>query len=138
MVEILLEAGLPPLAISCLTGAGGKIGNAICSDRRVRKISFTGSRDVGEQICKTAGLKRVTMELGGHAPVIVFDDADIESAATIMVAAKYRNDKDALTKLTQKVKSGGGGVWGPVPMPPNAQVPDEDIKQLVSWILTLK
>ena len=54
------------------------------------------------------------------------------------VAAKYRNDKDALTKLTQKVKSGGGGVWGPIPMPPNAQVPDEDIKQLVSWILTLK
>jgi cytochrome c len=54
------------------------------------------------------------------------------------VAAKYRNDKDALTKLTQKVKSGGGGVWGPIAMPPNAQVPDEDIKQLVSWILTLK
>src|SRR6185312_5164291 len=63
LVEILLEAGLPPLAISCLTGSGGAIGEAICSDPRVRKISFTGSRDVGERICKVAGIKRVTMEL---------------------------------------------------------------------------
>ena len=54
------------------------------------------------------------------------------------VAAKYKADKDALAKLTQKVKGGGSGVWGPVPMPPNAQIPDADIKALVSWILTLK
>ena len=54
------------------------------------------------------------------------------------VAAKYRGDKDALAKLTQKVKAGGSGVWGAVPMPPNAQVPEADIKTLVSWILTLK
>ena len=54
------------------------------------------------------------------------------------VAAKYRGDKDALSKLTQKVKAGGSGVWGAVPMPPNAQVSDADISALVSWILTLK
>ena len=54
------------------------------------------------------------------------------------VAAKYRGDKDALAKLTQKVKAGGSGVWGAIPMPPNAQVPEADIKALVSWILTLK
>ena len=54
------------------------------------------------------------------------------------VAAKYRGDKDALAKLTQKVKAGGSGVWGAVPMPPNAQVSEADIKALVSWILTLK
>ena len=54
------------------------------------------------------------------------------------VAAKYRGDKDALAKLTQKVKAGGSGVWGAVPMPPNAQAPETDIKALVSWILTLK
>ena len=54
------------------------------------------------------------------------------------VAAKYRGDKDALAKLTQKVKAGGSGVWGAVPMPPNAQVPETDTKALVSWILTLK
>jgi cytochrome c len=54
------------------------------------------------------------------------------------VAAKYRGDKDALARLVQKVKAGGSGVWGAVPMPPNAQVPEADIKALVSWILTLK
>ena len=54
------------------------------------------------------------------------------------VAAKYRNDKAAPTKLFDKVKKGGAGVWGPVPMPPNAQVPDADVKTLVNWILSLK
>jgi cytochrome c len=54
------------------------------------------------------------------------------------VAAKYRNDPQAASKLFEKVKKGGAGVWGPVPMPPNSQVPDGDIKKLVSWILSLK
>ena len=54
------------------------------------------------------------------------------------VAAKYKGDKDALAKLSDKVKKGGVGVWGQIPMPPNTQVPDADIKDLVSWILTLK
>jgi cytochrome c len=54
------------------------------------------------------------------------------------VAAKYRNDKAAPAKLFDKVKKGGAGVWGPVPMPPNAQVPDADVKTLVNWILSLK
>ncbi len=59
----------------------------------IRKVSFTGSTTVGKHLAAMAGqhMKRVTMELGGHAPVIVFDDADVESAAKIMVAAKYRN-----------------------------------------------
>jgi len=65
-------------------------------------------------------------------------DKKIVGPAYQEVAAKYRNDKDALAKLTQKVKAGGSGVWGAVPMPPNAQVPEADIKALVSWILTLK
>jgi cytochrome c len=54
------------------------------------------------------------------------------------VAAKYKGDKDAVAKLSDKVKKGGVGVWGQIPMPPNAQVSDADIKDLVSWILTLK
>jgi len=54
------------------------------------------------------------------------------------VAAKYKGDKTAEAKLIDKVKKGGVGVWGQVPMPPNAQVPDGDIKQLVGWILSLK
>ncbi|SDP66338.1 cytochrome c [Ralstonia sp. 25mfcol4.1] len=51
------------------------------------------------------------------------------------VAAKYKGDKDALTKLSAKVKNGGSGVWGPVPMPANAAVSDADIKTVVEWVL---
>jgi cytochrome c len=54
------------------------------------------------------------------------------------VAAKYKGDASAAAKLADKVKKGGSGVWGPIPMPPNAQVSDTDIKNLVDWILTLK
>jgi cytochrome c len=54
------------------------------------------------------------------------------------VAAKYRGDKTAEAKLVDKVKKGGVGVWGQVPMPPNAAVPDADVKALVKWILSLK
>ena len=65
-------------------------------------------------------------------------DKKIVGPAYTEVAAKYKGDAGAPARLAQKVKSGGGGVWGPVPMPPNAQVPDDDIKALVSWILMLK
>jgi cytochrome c len=54
------------------------------------------------------------------------------------VAAKYRGDAGAAAKLADKIKKGGSGVWGPVPMPPNANVPDADIKTLVAYILALK
>jgi cytochrome c len=54
------------------------------------------------------------------------------------VAAKYKGDKDAPAKLAKKVKEGGSGVWGQVPMPPNATTSDADVKALVDWILTLK
>lgn len=54
------------------------------------------------------------------------------------VAAKYKGDKTAEAKLVEKVKKGGSGVWGPVPMPPNPQVPDADLKTIVSWILSIK
>jgi acyl-CoA reductase-like NAD-dependent aldehyde dehydrogenase len=91
LVEILLEAGLPPQAIACLTGGGGEIGNAICTDKRVRKISFTGSFEVGEAICKMAGVKKVTMELGSNAPVIVMDDADLDKAAAMVTASGFAN-----------------------------------------------
>ncbi len=91
MVEILLEAGLPPLAISCLTGSGSAIGDAICKDPRVRKISFTGSRDVGEHICRVAGLKKVTMELGSNSPIIVMPDADLNKVAEATVATGFAN-----------------------------------------------
>jgi cytochrome c5 len=65
-------------------------------------------------------------------------DKKIVGPAYLDVATKYRGDKDALARLSQKVKAGGSGVWGEVPMPPNTQVSDADIKALVTWILTLK
>ena len=54
------------------------------------------------------------------------------------VAAKYRGDAGAEAKLVAKVKNGGSGVWGPIPMPPNSTVPDADVKALVKWVLSLK
>jgi cytochrome c len=65
-------------------------------------------------------------------------DKKIVGPAYNEVAAKYKGDAGAAAKLEAKVKAGGSGVWGPVPMPPNANVPDADIKALVGWILTLK
>jgi acyl-CoA reductase-like NAD-dependent aldehyde dehydrogenase len=91
LTEILLEAGLPPEGINTLTGSGGEIGDTLVSDRRVRKITFTGSRDVGERICRTAGIKKVTMELGSNAPVIVMPDANLDKVAAAVAATGYAN-----------------------------------------------
>jgi len=65
-------------------------------------------------------------------------DKKVVGPAFKEVAAKYRNDKTAEAKLVKKVKEGGVGVWGQVPMPPNTNVKDEDVKALVKWILSLK
>lgn len=91
LVEILLEAGLPELGIACLTGSGGTLGEALCRDERVRKITFTGSVEVGKQICSMAGLKRVTMELGSNSPLIVLPDADLNKVAEAVIASGYGN-----------------------------------------------
>ena len=91
LVEILLEAGTPPQALSCLTGPGGEVGDTLCGDRRVRKISFTGSYEVGDHICKVAGMKKVTMELGSNAPLLVMDDADLGKVVQATVATGYSN-----------------------------------------------
>ena len=91
MTEILLEAGVPPKAVQCVTGSGSQIGDALVADPRVRKVTFTGSRDVGEHICKTAGLKKVTMELGSNSPLIVMPDADMEKVVKATVSSGFSN-----------------------------------------------
>ena len=91
LVELLLEAGLPEDSIACVTGSGTMLGKAICSDSRIRKISFTGSAEVGEQICTLAGLKRITMELGSNSPVIVLDDADPQKVAESIAITGFAN-----------------------------------------------
>jgi len=91
LTEILLEAGLPPEGIQCLTGSGSVVGEALIADRRVRKISFTGSREVGEHICRSAGIKKLTMELGSNCPLIIMPDADIDAVVSAVVATSYAN-----------------------------------------------
>ena len=91
LTKILLEAGVPPEAIQCVTGSGGSIGDALVSDPRVRKVTFTGSRDVGEHICRTAGLKKVTMELGSNSPLIVMPDADMQKVVAGTVSSGFSN-----------------------------------------------
>lgn len=82
LVEILLEAGLPPKAINLVTGSGSSVGNAIVDHPDVAVISFTGSTEIGRKINERAGaqLKRVSLELGGKNAQIVMDDADMELA----------------------------------------------------------
>jgi cytochrome c len=65
-------------------------------------------------------------------------DKKIVGPAYVDVAAKYKNDKNAVAMLSKKVKEGSTGVWGPIPMPPNAATSQADITELVTWILTLK
>jgi acyl-CoA reductase-like NAD-dependent aldehyde dehydrogenase len=91
LTEILLEAGLPAEGIQCITGSGGEIGDALVADRRVRKVTFTGSREIGERICQRAGIKKVTMELGSNSPVIIMPDADLEKVATVLAMTGYGN-----------------------------------------------
>ena len=91
LTEILLEAGLPEEAIQCVTGPGGEIGDTLTGDSRVRKITFTGSMEVGDRICRNAGIKRVTMELGSNSPLIIMSDADIEKVAAATVASGFAN-----------------------------------------------
>jgi succinate-semialdehyde dehydrogenase / glutarate-semialdehyde dehydrogenase len=93
LIRAFADAGVPAGVINLVYGVPAEISEYLIPHPAIRKISFTGSTKVGKDLAAMAGqhMKRVTMELGGHAPVIVFDDADVESAARIMVAAKYRN-----------------------------------------------
>src|SRR5919109_503218 len=91
LTEILLESGLPPEGIQCITGSGGDIGDPLVADRRVRKVTFTGSREVGDRICRTAGIKKVTMELGSNSPLIIMPDADLDKVAAVLAMTGYGN-----------------------------------------------
>ena len=91
LTEALLEAGVPAEAVQCVTGSGGKIGDALVADDRVRKVTFTGSRDIGERICRTAGLKKVTMELGSNSPLIVMPDADMDKVVKGTISSGFSN-----------------------------------------------
>jgi len=87
------RAGISKGVLSCVTGSAGEIGGEMTSNPTVRKLSFTGSTEVGKQLmvqCAST-VKKTSMELGGNAPFIVFDDADIDAAVKGALVAKYRN-----------------------------------------------
>ncbi|MBA2719773.1 MAG: aldehyde dehydrogenase family protein [Chloroflexi bacterium] len=91
LTRILLDAGLDPDAISCITGPGDELGPLLCGDPRVRKISFTGNSATGAAITRIAGVKRLSLELGASCPVIVLEDADLELAARAVSIGGYVN-----------------------------------------------
>ena len=93
LLRCFVDAGVPQGVINLVYGIPAEISEYLIPHPVIRKISFTGSTAIGKQLSALAGLhmKRATMELGGHAPAIVFDDADIDVASKLLAGAKYRN-----------------------------------------------
>lgn len=93
LLKAFADAGVSPGAVNLLFGDSSQISEHLIAHPLIRKVTFTGSTPVGKKLASLAGLhmKRSTMELGGHAPVIVMDDADVAMAVKISVAAKFRN-----------------------------------------------
>jgi len=93
LVRAYVDAGLPPGVVGLVYGTPAEISGYLIPHPVIRKISFTGSTAVGKQLAALAGsaMKRVTMELGGHAPAIIFADADLDAAAGQLVLMKFRN-----------------------------------------------
>ena len=94
IARLAVEAGVPAGVLNVVTGKDSSaIGKALCEDGRVRKLSFTGSTPIGKLLyAQCAGtMKKLSLELGGNAPFIVFDDADLEAAVDGAIASKYRN-----------------------------------------------
>ncbi|MFZ4408779.1 MAG: NAD-dependent succinate-semialdehyde dehydrogenase [Paracraurococcus sp.] len=93
LIRCFADAGLPAGVMNLVYGDPAEISEYLIPHPVIRKVTFTGSTPVGKQLAALAGrhMKRVTMELGGHAPAIVFDDADLDLAAKTLAAAKFRN-----------------------------------------------
>jgi succinate-semialdehyde dehydrogenase/glutarate-semialdehyde dehydrogenase len=93
MAELAARAGVPPGVLNIVTGSATAIASEMTSNRRVRKLTFTGSTAIGKQLMAQCSgtLKKLSLELGGNAPFIVFEDADLDAAVTGAIASKYRN-----------------------------------------------
>ncbi|WP_340588708.1 NAD-dependent succinate-semialdehyde dehydrogenase [Erythrobacter alti] len=93
VVQALLDAGVPGSAVQCVFGVPSDVSEHLLGSPIIRKLTFTGSTPVGKHLAKLAAedLKITTMELGGHGPVLVFDDCDVDKAVDTMAANKFRN-----------------------------------------------
>lgn len=130
LIRVFADAGIPAGVVNLVYGVPAEISEYLIPHPVIRKISFTGSTPVGKHLAALAGkhMKRATMELGGHAPVVVFNDADLEKAIEVSAAAKFRNagqvcvaptrfliqdgvaDKfiDGIVKYAENIKVGNG------------------------------
>ena len=151
LTEIMVDAGFPAEAIQCITGSGATIGDAIVANPGIRKVTFTGSQEVGEHICKIAGLKKVTMELGSNSPLIVLPDADIQKVAeattqsgfsnagqvcistqrVIVDQSVYSDYLDALVPVVESLKI-GNPLEDPVKLGP--MIRESDAERVSEWI----
>src|SRR3954464_6140638 len=91
LAACFVDAGLPEGVLSVLSGPGGTLGDALVSDSRVRKVSFTGSTGIGERITARAGVKHLSLELGASCPGVIMSDADVELASSAVVAGGFAN-----------------------------------------------
>ncbi len=93
LAQLAAEAGIPPGVLNVVTGAASTVGGELTASPTVRKLSFTGSTEIGKKLMEQCAgtVKKVSMELGGNAPFIVFDDADLEAAVAGAMASKFRN-----------------------------------------------
>ncbi len=93
LAELAHRAGFPPGVVNIITGKSSAIGGELCANPAVRKLSFTGSTEIGRQLMRDVAptIKKISLELGGNAPFIVFDDADLDAAAEGALISKYRN-----------------------------------------------
>jgi glyceraldehyde-3-phosphate dehydrogenase (NADP+) len=91
LAQCFYDAGLPENVLRVVTGSGALLGDALVSDPRVRKVSFTGSTATGKHISQIAGIKKLSLELGSSCPVVVLEDADIERAAGAVALGGYIN-----------------------------------------------
>ena len=107
MARIFAEAGVPDGVLNVVTGRGSEIGDALVGHPDVRRIAFTGSTEVGRHVISVAGpqMKRVTLELGGSDPVIVCEDADVESAVKAVIIGRYWNAGPGLPRLQARVRA---------------------------------
>ena len=153
MMNIINEAGVPPGVVNLLSGDPAEISSQLIASDIIKKISITGSTRVGKLILKQAAdkVQRVTMELSGHAPFIVFNDTDTEKVSEMAIAAKFRNNgqvcispsrfyiheskKDEFTKSfvekTKKLKIGNGLNEGVQLGPMTTKKRLEEIEQMV-------
>ncbi len=99
LADILYEAGLPPEMLSIVTGLPEDIGDEMITNQHIDLITFTGSVNVGKYIARNAGYRRTVLELGGNAPLIVMDDADLDKAAELAVTGATKNSGQRCTAV---------------------------------------